>query len=201
MTWFEQLNTLQSKLIEGSPHHVPDDLFNAVNLFQQAHSEVAQQATESLHISPYWAEATRLVSPLNSEMVVYIAVRRIAKDFNVPITWIYLMPFNIQIDAAARLVSFSSKEMMLTDKEGYATPTTLVAWYDGKKAGLIDDDEEFLFAKSDFTKQFTANANQTLEGMAKSMGATKEQVQEMMSSTHIEAPFPHENDDSPWGDA
>jgi hypothetical protein len=33
------------------------------------------------------------------------------------------------------------------------------------------------------------------------MGATKEQVQQMMSSTHIEAPFPHENDDSPVGEA
>ncbi len=51
MTWLEQLNTLQSKLVEASPIDVSNDLFNAVNLFQNAYTEVAQRATESLHIS------------------------------------------------------------------------------------------------------------------------------------------------------
>ena len=78
MTWLEQLNTLQSKLVDASPIDVSNELFDAVNLFQDAYSEVAQRATESLHISPYWAEAGRLIPPFNSEMVVYLAVRDIA---------------------------------------------------------------------------------------------------------------------------
>lgn len=201
MTWLEQLNTLQSKLVDASPIDVSNELFDAVNLFQDAYSEVTQRATESLHISPYWAEAGRLLPPLNPEMVLYLAVRDIAKMYDVPMTWIYLLPFNIQIDAAARSVIFTSNQIMYVNEEGYATPATLMAWHDGKQAGLIDEDDEFLFANSDFTKEYTANANQTLEDMAKSMGATKEQVQQMMSSTHIEAPFPHENDDSPVGEA
>ena len=200
-SWIERLDKLQSRLIESSPHFVFDPLFNAVNLFQNAHNEVTQRATETVHISPYWAEAGRLMPPFNPQLATYIAVRTISKDFEVPMSWIYLMPFNLQIDAAARSVTFTSEQIMFIDSEGYATPTTVMAWYDGKQAGLIDEDEEFLFAKSDFTKKYTANANQALEDMAKSMGATKKQVQEMMSSTHIEAPFPCENDDSPWGDA
>lgn len=201
MTWLEQLNTLQSKLVDASPIDVSNDLFNAVNLFHNAYNEVAQRATESLHISPYWAEAGRLLPPLNPEMVTYLAVRDIANMYNIPTTWIYLLPFTIQIDAAARSVIFTSKQIMYVNEEGYATPATLMAWHDGKQEGLIDEDDEFLFANSDFTNEYTANANQTLEEMAKSMGATKEQVQQMMSSTHIEAPFPHENDDSPVGEA
>jgi len=201
MTWLEQLNTLQSKLVDASPIDVSNELFDAVNLFHNAYKEVAQRATESLHISPYWAEAGRLLPPLNPEMVTYLAVRDIANMYNVPTTWIYLLPFTIQIDAAARSVIFTSKQIMYVNEEGYATPATLMAWHDGKQAGLIDEDDEFLFANSDFTNEYTTNANQTLEDMAKSMGATKEQVQQMMSSTHIEAPFPHENDDSPVGEA
>ena len=61
MTWLEQLNTLQMKLVDASPIDVNNDLFNAVNLFHDAHNEVAQRATNSLHISPYWAEAGRLM--------------------------------------------------------------------------------------------------------------------------------------------
>jgi hypothetical protein len=201
MTWLEQLNTLQSKLVDASPIDVSNELFDAVNLFHNAYKEVAQRATESLHISPYWAEAGRLLPPLNPEMVTYLAVRDIANMYNVPTTWIYLLPFTIQIDAAARSVIFTSKQIMYVNEEGYATPATLMAWHDGKQAGLIDEDDEFLFANSDFTNEYTTNANQTLEDMAKSMGTTKEQVQQMMSSTHIEAPFPHENDDSPVGEA
>ena len=201
MTWLEQLNTLQSKLVDASPISVSNDLFNAMNLFHNAYNEVAQRATESLHISPYWAEAGRLMPPLNPEMVTYLVVRDIAVMYDIPITWIYLLPFKIQIDNAARSVIFISEQIMYVNKEGYATPATLMAWHDGKQAGLIDEDDEFLFASSDFTKEYTTNANQTLEDMAKSMGATKEQIQQMMSSTHIEAPFPYENDDSPWGDA
>ena len=200
MTWLEQLNTLQSKLVDASPIDVSNELFDAVNLFQDAYSEVAQRATESLHISPYWAEAGRLMPPLNPEMVVYLAVRDIADMYDVPLTWIYLLPFNIQIDNAARSIIFSNEQIMYVNKEGYAVPRTLMAWHDGKQAGLIDEDDEFLFTSSDFTKEYTTSANQALEDMAKSMGATKKQIQEMMSSTHIEAPFPYENDDSPWGD-
>jgi len=201
MTWLEQMNTLQSKLVDASPIDVSDELFDAVNLFQSGYNEVAQRATDSLHISPYWAEAGRLMPPLNPDMVLYLAVRDIAKMYDVPMTWIYLLPFTIQIDAAARSVIFTSKQIMYVNEEGYATPATLMAWHDARQWGLIDEDDEFLFANSDFTKEYTASANQTLEDMAKSMGATKEQIQEMMSSTHIEAPFPYENDDSPWGDA
>ena len=201
MTWLEQLNTLQMKLVDASPIDVSNELFDAVNLFQVAYNEVAQRATESLHISPYWAEAGRLMPPLNPDMVLYLAVRDIAKMYGVPMTWIYLLPFNIQIDSAARSVIFTSNQIMYVNEEGYATPATLMAWHDGKKAGLIDEDDELLFAQSDFTKDYTTNANQTLEDMAKSMGTSKEQIQQMMSSTHIEAPFPHENDDSPVGEA
>ena len=199
-TWLEQMNTLQTHLVDASPIDVSNELFDAVNLFQDAYTEVAQRATDSLHISPYWAEAGRLLPPLNPEMVLYLAVRDIADMYAVPMTWVYLLPFTIQIDAAARSVIFTSNQIMYVNEEGYATPATLMAWHDGKQAGLIDEYDEFLFANSDFTKEYTASANQALEDMAKSMGASKEQIQEMMSSTHIEAPFPYENDDSPWGD-
>lgn len=201
MTWLEQLNTLQMKLVDASPIDVSNDLFNAVNLFHDAYNEVAQRATNSLHISPYWAEAGRLMPPINPHMVTYLAVRDIAEMYDVPMTWIYLLPFTVQIDAAARSVIFTSDQILYVNKEGYATPATLMAWHDGKQAGLIDEDDEFLFASSDFTKEYTTSANQALEDIAKSMGTTKEQIQEIMSSTHIEAPFPYENDDSPWGDA
>ena len=79
MTWLEQLNTLQMKLVDASPIDVSNDLFNAVNLFHDAYNEVAQRATNSLHISPYWAEAGRLMPPRNPHMVTYIAVREIAE--------------------------------------------------------------------------------------------------------------------------
>ena len=101
-TWLEQMNTLQTHLVDASPIDVSNELFDAVNLFQDAYTEVAQRATDSLHISPYWAEAGRLLPPLNPEMVLYLAVRDIADMYAVPMTWVYLLPFTIQIDAAAR---------------------------------------------------------------------------------------------------
>ena len=41
MTWLEQLNTLQMKLVDASPIDVSNELFEAVNLFQDAYTEAA----------------------------------------------------------------------------------------------------------------------------------------------------------------
>lgn len=201
MTWLDKMNTLQTKLIEASPITIGDELVNAVNFFRRAHDEVLSNGSVKLHLSPFWAEAGFVVPPLNPYIVNYLLLKEIADREGVPVTWLYLMTYTAQIDAAARFVTFTNKDIMYVDDDGNATPACLMAYHDGVEANLIDEDEPFIFANTKFTESYINSTKEVLQEIADTHGLTLDVVLEHMSPSHIDSPFPYENDDSPWGDA
>lgn len=200
MTWLDEMNALQSKLIAVSPIEIGDELVNAVNLFRNAHAEVLQNGSVKLHLSPFWAEAGFVLPPVNSTIINYMLLKEIAEREGVPVTWLYMMPYKAQIDAAARFVTFSNEAIMYVDDDGNATPTCLMAYHDGVEANLIDEDEPFIFANTKFTESYINSTKEVLQDIAEKQGLTFEMVLEHMSASHIDSPFPYENDDSLWGD-
>lgn len=201
MTWLDEMNALQTKLIAESPIQISDDLFNAMKLFRNAHREILQRGATSIHLSPFWSEADFiLVPPVNGRIVTYLFLKEVAKQEGVPITWLYMLPFTAQIDDAARYINFYKDEIMYVDDEGNATPNCLMAYHDGVKDGLIDKDEPFIFLNTEFVQSYIDMTKQVLQTMADENNMTFEMVLDSMSPSHIDAPFPYENDDSPWGD-
>jgi hypothetical protein len=200
MTWLDKMNALQKKLIDASPITIGDELVNAVNLFRNAHAEVLQNGSVKLHLSPFWAEAGFVLPPVNSTIINYMLLKEIADREGVPVTWLYMLPYSAAIDSAARFVSFNSDDIMYVNDDGNATPTCLMAYHDGVEANLIDEDEPFIFANTKFTESYINSTKEVLQDMAEKQGLTFEMVLEHMSPTHIDSPFPYENDDSHWGD-
>jgi len=200
-TWFEQMSALQSTLVKESPFEISDELYNAVMLFKDAQSEVHKRASKTTHISPYWSEASRLLMPaINPEILRYTVFSEIAERYNIPVTWVHLLPYSFQIDHGARHITFKDKQIKLLDDDGCSTELTLMAFQDGKDDGLVDEDEPFLFANSDMMNEFIESAETYLGKMADELGVNFNTVMDIIGGNIIEAPFPHENDDSPVGE-
>jgi len=200
-TWFEQMSALQSTLVKESPFEISDELYNAVMLFKDAQSEVHKRASKTTHISPYWSEATRLLMPaINPEILCYTVFSEIAERHNIPVTWVHLLPYSFQIDHGARHITFKDKQIKLLDDDGCSTVLTLMAFQDGKDDGLVDEDEPFLFANSEMMDVFIESAGTYLGKMADELGVNFDTVMDIIGGNIIEAPFPHENDDSPVGE-
>lgn len=200
-TWFEQMSALQSTLVKESPFEISDELYNAVMLFKDAQSEVHKRASKTTHISPYWSEASRLLMPaINPEILRYTVFSEIAERYNIPVTWVHLLPYSFQIDHGARHITFKDKQIKLLDDDGCSTELTLMAFQDGKEDGLVDEDEPFLFANSDMMNEFIESAETYLGKMADELGVNFNTVMDIIGGNIIEAPFPHENDDSPVGE-
>ena len=200
-TWLEQMATLQSTLVKESPFAISDELYDAVMLFKNAQSEVHKRAGKTTHISPYWSEASRLLMPaINPEILCYTVFSEIAGRYNIPVTWVHLLPYSFQIDHGARHISFKDKEIKFLDGDGCTTELTLMAFQDGKDDGLVDEDEPFLFANSDMMNEFIESAENYLGMMAESLAVDIDTVMDIINGNIIEAPFPHENDDSPVGE-
>lgn len=201
MNWLETMKALQKKLAKESPLGVSDELHHAVVLFNDLQREAIEYGGMTNTVSPFWMEARRIIyPPLNGELVVMKALKEVAEQNNVPLTWLYLLPFKLQIDDAAHHITFKSNGINYTDKEGYATAECLVAFHDGKKDGVIDADEPFIFAMNQFAEDYSEKANEAIDTMSKEMGVTKEKFIQMVSGESVDAPFPHENDDSPVGE-
>ena len=203
MSWLQTMSRLEQELAEESPYVLSDELSNAVKLFKGLQDDVVNYGSKTNMVSPFWMEATRLLAPpINPQLVVMKALQEVAEQKGVPLTWLYLFPFQLQIDSAARHISFKSQtNIMYTDEDGYATSECLVAFHDGKEQGMIDEDEPFIFALNQFTEDYNKEANKAIETLSDSMGVTKKKFIEMASGESIDAPFPHENDDSPVGEA
>ena len=75
-----------------------------------------------------------------------------------------------------------------------------MAFQDGKEYGLVDEDEPFLFTNSDMMNEFIESAETYLGKMADELGVSFDTVMDIIGGNIIEAPFPHENDDSPVGE-
>ena len=195
------MSALQSTLVKESPFEISDELYNAVMLFKDAQSEVHKRASKTTHISPYWSEASRLLMPaINPEILRYTVFSEIAERYNIPVTWVHLLPYSFQIDHGARHITFKDKQIKLLDDDGCSTELTLMAFQDGKDDGLVDEDEPFLFANSDMMNEFIESAETYLGKMADELGVNFNTVMDIIGGNIIEAPFPHENDDSPVGE-
>ena len=201
MTWLDEMNALQTKLVEASPIEIGDELFNAMRVFREAHADVLQMGATKIHLSPFWGDAGFILPPpVNPKIVNYIFLNEIAQREGVPVTWLYMMPYKAQIDAAARHVFFTEGDIMYVDDDGNATPNCLMAYHDGVSDGLIDKDEPFIFANTEFTDTYISMSNEALQEMADHQGMSVEMVLEQFSPTHIDSPFPYESDDIPWGE-
>ena len=202
MNWMEQMTSVQKELVKQSPHPIEDDVYDAVMLFRKARHDVVMRGGESAHISPFWTDAELIMlHPVNPSLVRYLALNGVAERMDIPLTWLYLMPHSINIDSAARQVNFSDGAIRYTDKEGYAQHECVLAHHDGVMAGLIDKDEPLPFARSPFAEEYELSVNEVIDKVSAQYGVTDEQALCIMQGKHIDAPFPCENDDSPWGDA
>lgn len=192
-SWTEQLKSLQTKLIAMSPIDVDANVTNAVRLFNQAHNEILSNGATKIHLSPLWADMSYVVPPINPKIVPYLCLRKIAENVNVPTTWLFLLPYKLSIGNSHGNISFLNENILYVDKNGYATDECLMAFYDGKEMGLLNEDEPFIFSNSPTTNQFLDEAKKALTEMAEKSGLTFDGILETLSPTHIDAPFPHEN--------
>lgn len=187
--------------MKESPFEVSDELYDAVMLFKNAQNKIHKRASKTTHISPYWSEASRLLMPaINPEILCYTIFNEIAERYNIPVTWVHLLPYSFQIDHGARHITFKDKAIKYLDDDGCSTELTLMAFQDGKDDGLVDEDEPFLFANSDMMNEFIESAETYLGKMADELGVNFDTVMDIIGGNIIEAPFPHENDDSPVGE-
>ena len=202
MNWLEQMEALQQRLVAKGVQTISDELYRSVMLFRDARAEVAKLAMKTANTSPFWGNAELIMlPPSNPSLVVYLAMKEVAVREQVPLTWLYLLPFKLNIDSAAHQIAFKGGAIRYTNEEGEANHEAVLAFHDGKEAGLIDQDEEFIFIESKFAKKYVNEVEESLKELSLHLGVTKEQAQSIADGTHIDAPFPCENDDSPWGDA
>ena len=195
-TLYNQVDSCKSILFDASPIDIKSGVVEATRMFMDAGREVFYLASKTAHIHPAWCHHDFLGNtPFNKHLFTYMVLKEIAEEVGAPLSWLYLMDFSIQVDPAQAKVVFTDTDVKMIDEDGYATPEAKSAWYDAKEAGLIDD-EEFLFTLPPKLEEQVAQAHEVIESHAKENNLTFAQALGEFAMTKIDAPFPHENDDS-----
>jgi hypothetical protein len=199
-TLYNQVDSCKHILVDASPIDIDAKVIEATRMYLDAGKELFSLASKTAHIHPAWCHHEFLGhAPFNNHLFTYMVLKKVAEDVGAPLSWLYLLDFSIQVDPAQARVVFEDTEVKMLDEEGYASPLAKAAWYDAKEAGLIDE-EEFLFSLPPGLEKSVAAAKEFIQSHADENNMSFEKALGEFAMTNIDAPFPHENDDSHGGD-
>lgn len=199
-TLYNQVDSCKYILVDASPIDIDAKVIEATRMYMDAGKELFSLASKTAHIHPAWCHHDFLGhAPFNKHLFTHMVLKKVAEDVGAPLSWLYLLDFSIQVDPAQAKVVFEDTEVKMLDEEGYASPLAKAAWYDAKEAGLIDE-EEFLFSLSPELEKSVADAKHIIQSYADENNMSFEKALGEFAMTNIDAPFPHENDDSHGGD-
>ena len=200
MSLYNQIDSAKHMLVEASPIPIDEEVVKATRMYLDAGKELFQRASNTAHIHPAWCHSDFLAhAPFNKHLFTYMVLRKVAEGVGAPVSWLYLMDFSIHVDPAQAVVRFADTDVKMIDEDGYATPDAKSAWCDAREAGLIDD-EEFLFSLPPELEKKVADAKHVIQSHADANNMSFAKALGEFAMTNIDAPFPHENDDSHGGD-
>lgn len=173
-----------------------DDEFNIVKPLLDTYNNILTNAQQTAHKHAFWCSDYFMTMPVARCVISQMVFDKLSQYHKIPITWFYLIPHQIVIDAAYQHVNFPDEDIEFLDFEGYAKPVTKAAFYDAKKQGIIDKEEEFLFQDDPDVEMFSKHVNSSLESLADMLGVNVNDLISHMTNEKTDFTFPHESDEN-----
>ena len=153
MTFTEKIKQLYDDM---NPLYKLPEWMNSLIEEMQFHNKALLKSNSSKH--PFHPTQTFLGEALKRNMTIEYKIahtlQHIANFHDVPLSWVMLIPhtvidngdkdFRVEIEAEYKI----NKDIFLDD-EGKSMILPYIAFLDGKDAGLIDEEEEYVFQLPD----------------------------------------------------
>jgi hypothetical protein len=193
------VNEKHSLLVKQSPIDISNcEVVKLFNLFIEGMKEIQLKGAETAHYSPMWAQMTfdliNVGEDSHSITQTYLINKFVAEMYDLPVSMMYLFTMKMVIDPAQNVLHVVDEPVQFLDDDGYALPATHMAFHDLKELGLVDG--EFIFEQDKSSKGIIESANEFLSMLQDSFGVSSDKALLMATGKYIDAPFPHENDDS-----
>ena len=178
---------------------IPASVMDGINPVRLAFDDIVNNAKETAHIHAFWCSDFFMDVPMSKGVMSYMIFNHFAKIYNKPISWFYMIPHQIVLDPAYQKVRIGSDPKWFNE-DGSATTVMRAAFEDAKNAGLIDKDEEWVFAVSDGAEDFVNMTKEFISNFANANDISFDEAVDTLTGNKEDFSFPHEsdeNDDSP----
>ena len=155
MSFMEEIQKFHLKM-QQEDLTIPADIYGCIKPIKNAYDNIVQNAKETAHIHAFWCSDFFMRTPISKGIITQIIFSYFADKYNVPITWFYMLPHQIILDPAFQKVTIE-KSPDWFNADGSATAVMKAAFIDGKTHGLVNKDEEFVFADSDNATTFVSH--------------------------------------------
>ena len=174
---------------------IPDAVWQHIKAVKDTHETILSNAKETAHVYSFWCSDFFMSRPISKGIISYMVFSYFAAKYNKPITWFYMIPHQIVLDPAYQKVRIHNKPDWFNE-DGSASLVVLAAFHEGKKKGLVDKDEEFVFDMSDDSKEFVAHTQDFINHFAEAEGISfDDAVKKLTGNEDYDMSFPHESDE------
>ena len=197
MSFMEEIQKFHLKM-QQEDLTIPTPIWENIKVIKHHHKAIMNNAKESAHKHAFWCSDFFMEMPISMGVLSHMIFSHFASKYSVPITWFYMIPHNIVIDPAyQKVIVLDEPEWFNAD--GSANTVMKAAFLDGIDSGLVDKDEEFVFADSDEATSFVEHTTGSIKKYAEANGMSFEQAVANLTGENLDMSFPHgsdEDDDS-----
>ena len=179
--------------------YIPEEVMLPIQAIKESFEDILKYAKDTAHIHGFWCSDFFMDTPMSQGVMSHMIFSYFAKVYGKPISWFYMIPHKIIIDPAYQKVAIGDKPNWFNE-DGSATTVMRAAFEDGKKVGLIDKDELWVFDESDEAKDFVSMTKDYIEHFASAKDISFDDAVDILTGSKEDFSFPHksdENDDSP----
>jgi len=194
MSFMEQIQKFHLEL-QQEDLTIPDAVWQHIKAVKDTHEKITDTARATAHIYTFWCTDFFMSRPISKGIISYMIFSYFAAKYNKPITWFYMIPHQIVLDAAYQKVRIL-KEPNWFNEDGTAKSVMLAAYHEGQKKGLVSKSEPFVFEIADDAKLFLEGTTDFINHLAEAEGISFDEAVDMLTGNDYDMTFPHESDEN-----
>ena len=180
---------------EAGTLYIPEEVMLPIQAIKDSFEDILKNAKDTAHLHAFWCSDFFMDTPMSKGVMSHMVFTYFAKLFEKPVTWFYMIPHKIVIDPAYQKLKIG-KNPDWFNKDGSATTVMRAAFEDAKNAGLINEDEEWVFAVSDVANDFVNMTKDYIEHFASAKDISFDEAVDILTGSQEDFSFPHESDEN-----
>ncbi len=158
-------------------HALPDDIEDAALAMKRAHTRMWSAMMKSGHQHIGYMP---VMSADYHSLIMYMTAESFAEKWGVPKAWVLALPMNIIIDPATCYMRVKSEDVLKHHvSDGTVDDILYAAFLEGKEAGLILEDDVFMFERDPAAVTYTKANRESLSNLAGEYDLTSDEYMDM----------------------
>ena len=158
-------------------HALPEDIKNAALAMKQAHTRMTSAMMKSGHQHVGYMP---VITADYHSLVMFMVAESFGEKWGVPTAWVLALPMNIVIDPATCYMRVKSEDVLKHHvSDGTVDYILYAAFVEGKEAGLIHEDDVFMFERDPMAVAYTKANSESLSNVADAHDLTADEFVKM----------------------